>query len=72
MSHTTHRDWLDQEIRLRSHSVWEREGCIDGRAEDHWARAAQEIDDECKAAAAGTNAHFTPPHVTISTLPTRH
>lgn len=72
MSHRTHRDWFEHEVRLRSHLVWEREGRPAGRAEKNWALAAQEIDDECRAAAAGTNAHFTPPHVTISTPPTRH
>lgn len=72
MSHTTHPDWLEQEVRVRSHSVWEREGRQDGHAADNWARAAREIDDECRAAAAGTNAHFTPPHLIISSPPTRH
>jgi hypothetical protein len=57
---------------MRSHAVWEREGRMDGRADDNWARAAKEIDDECRSAAAGTNTHFTPPHLTISKLPTRH
>ena len=72
MSHTTQPDWFEKEVRVRSHSVWEREGHKDGRAEDNWARAAKEIEDECRAAAAGTNPRFTPPHLTISKLPTRH
>lgn len=72
MSHPTRPDWLEREVRTRSHSVWEREGRKDGRAEDNWARAAKEIDDECRAAIAGTNARFTPPHIIISQLPTRH
>jgi hypothetical protein len=72
MSHTSHPDWFEKEARKRSYAVWEREGRKDGRAADHWARAAREIDDECAAATAGTNAHFTPPHLIISKLPTRH
>jgi hypothetical protein len=72
MSHTTHPDWFEKEVRVRSHSIWEREGCNDGRDAANWARAAKEIEDECRAAAEGTNAYFTPPHLTISKLLTRH
>ena len=72
MSHTTPRDWFEREVRLRSHAVWEREGREDGRADDNWARAAKEIDEECRAATAGTNTRFAPPHLAISMLPTRH
>jgi hypothetical protein len=72
MSHTAHPNWFEKEVRMRSHAVWEHEGRMDGRADDNWARAAKEIDDECRSAAAGTNAHFTPPHLIISKLPTRH
>ena len=72
MSHRTRRDWFEEEVRVRSHSVWEREGRKEGRAEENWRRATKEIDDECRAAAAGTNAHFTPPYLVISKLPTRH
>ena len=72
MSHRTRRDWFEEEVRVRSHSVWEREGRKEGRAEENWRRATKEIDDECRAATAGTNARFTPPHLTISIPPTRH
>jgi hypothetical protein len=72
MSHTTHTDWFEKEVRTRSYSVWEREGRKDGRAARHWARATKEIADECRAAAAGTNVLFTPPHLVVSQRPTRH
>jgi hypothetical protein len=55
----TQPDWFVKEVQARSYSVWEREG-------------RKEIVDEFRAAAAGTNAHFTPPHLVVSQRPTRH
>ena len=72
MSHPTQPDWFEKEVQVRSYSVWERDGRRDGRAEGHWARAVREIADEYRAAAAGTNAHFSPPHLVVSQRPTRH
>ena len=37
---------MDQEedrIRQRAHQLWEEEGRPEGRAEDHWSRARQEL-----------------------------
>lgn len=30
-------------IRARAHHIWEREGCPEGRAEDHWQMARSEL-----------------------------
>ena len=68
----TQPDWFVKEVQARSYSVWEREGRKDGCAGCNWARATKEIVDEFRAAAAGTNAHFTPPHLVVSQRPTRH
>jgi len=72
MFFTTQPDWFVKEVQVRSYTVWEREGRKDGRAERNWARAAKEILDEFRAAAAGTNENFTPPHLFVSQRPTRH
>ena len=29
----------EQEIRVLAHSLWEQEGCPEGRDQDHWYRA---------------------------------
>jgi hypothetical protein len=43
----------EQAIRERAYYIWEREGCPEGRAEEHWRHAAMEgfrseprLDDE--------------------------
>jgi hypothetical protein len=36
----------EQRIRERAHEIWEREGRPDGRAQQHWDLASQEIDGE--------------------------
>lgn len=36
----------EEEIRLRSKQIWEREGCPEGYAEDHWARARAELAEQ--------------------------
>ncbi|HET6618363.1 MAG TPA: DUF2934 domain-containing protein [Dongiaceae bacterium] len=36
----------DERIRQRAHNIWEQEGRPDGRAKDHWDRAAQDLDRE--------------------------
>ncbi|HLO76800.1 MAG TPA: DUF2934 domain-containing protein [Magnetospirillum sp.] len=33
----------DDMIRARAHRIWEREGCPDGRADDHWQMARSEL-----------------------------
>jgi len=33
----------DEQIRLRAYQIWEEEGRPDGRAEEHWQRASDEV-----------------------------
>jgi len=33
----------EQRVRERAHQIWEEEGCPDGRAKEHWARACREL-----------------------------
>ena len=33
----------EQKIRARAHQIWERSGCLDGCAEEHWRIAEQEV-----------------------------
>jgi hypothetical protein len=33
----------DDFIRTRAYHIWEREGCPEGRAEDHWQMARSEL-----------------------------
>ncbi|WMT92884.1 DUF2934 domain-containing protein [Pelagibacterium sp. H642] len=37
---------LEQRIRERAHQIWEEEGRPEGLEQDHWERAAREIDSE--------------------------
>src|SRR5689334_15462767 len=49
----------DERIRRRAYEIWEREGTGHGRHEEHWHRAAAEIDaeeDRAGGSAAGTAA----------------
>ena len=34
---------LEQKIRERAYQIWEQEGCVDGRAEQHWQMAKLEL-----------------------------
>ncbi len=65
-------DWFENEVRARSHAIWEAEGHKDGHSEEHCMRAAKEIEDACRAAQEGTNADFAPPQPTVSQPPIRH
>jgi hypothetical protein len=42
----------EQRIRVRACHIWEREGCRDGRAEDHWREAEIEVERELAQLAA--------------------
>jgi hypothetical protein len=71
MDHPIQPDWFEEEVRARSHAIWESEGCKDGYAEEHWMRAAKEIESAVHAALEGTDAGFAPPQPTISQPPLR-
>ncbi|KAA0678760.1 DUF2934 domain-containing protein [Roseomonas genomospecies 6] len=36
-------DDLESRIRARAHQIWEREGRPEGRSQDHWELASEEI-----------------------------
>lgn len=50
----------DDAIRQRSQQIWEREGRLEGYAQDHWERARAEL---AALMARTTNAHLAPPPV---------
>ncbi len=39
---------MEQQIRDRAFEIWQREGCPEGCAEQHWAQAEAEINDLAK------------------------
>jgi Protein of unknown function (DUF2934) len=41
-------------IRERAHSIWQGEGEVHGRHEDHWSQAEREIDAEDAKAKTGS------------------
>lgn len=48
-------------IRQRAYEIWQRDGQPEGRDEENWSRAVQEIDDEDQLATRAVNetsAHF--------------
>ncbi len=69
MQRLAQRDWFEEEVRARSHAIWEAEGHKDGHCEEHWMQATKEIEERCRDALEGINTHITPPHFTISTPP---
>ncbi len=36
-------DDLEERIRQRAYAIWEQEGCPEGRQEEHWQRAREEL-----------------------------
>ena len=38
--------WHDERVRQRAYDIWQREGCPEGKADEHWARAEAEITAE--------------------------
>ncbi|HYE52103.1 MAG TPA: DUF2934 domain-containing protein [Azospirillaceae bacterium] len=39
-------DDRDEKIRQRAYEIWQREGCPEGRQEEHWQEACREIEAE--------------------------
>ena len=60
-------------VRRRSYLIWEREGCPDGKAIDHWVRARAELEAESHGAplALAFSLHSVAPRPPISVLPQR-
>lgn len=61
----------EEEIRLRSYLIWEREGRREGRAEEYWLRAQKELDGEWRAAIEGKTARYVLPRPFITSVPIR-
>lgn len=66
----------EEQIRIRSYLIWEREGRPDGKSEQHWLRAKAELDAEFEAnwraaSLEGETAGFVLPLLPISTPPSR-
>ncbi|MEW6630025.1 MAG: DUF2934 domain-containing protein [Pseudomonadota bacterium] len=43
----------EERIKQRAHEIWEREGRPDGRQQEHWDQAVQEIETEGSEAERG-------------------
>ena len=68
---------LQEEIRILSYLLWERDGRPEGRSKEYWRRAnaelQEEIDRVCQAESlTGEIAKFVPPRLPISLPPKRY
>lgn len=65
----------DDLIRRRSYEIWQREGCVHGRAAQHWYQAQAELEAQFRAAhvpaAERDCPHLVLPRPAISRLPRR-
>lgn len=65
----------EDEIRMRSYLIWDREGRPEGKSEEHWRRAKAELEAEFQAKCAGSidgkSKVFVVPLLQISSPPTR-
>lgn len=61
---------LETRIRRRAHRIWEREGRPDGRHDDHWALASEEvaIEDNYRATLKPNPSHG-PDDIAVRTEP---
>ncbi|MBU6297295.1 MAG: DUF2934 domain-containing protein [Alphaproteobacteria bacterium] len=76
MAHDKQTTPSDEEIRVRSYLIWEREGCPEGKSAEHWLRAKAELEAEFEAkwrAASmdGASTTFVLPLLPISSRPSR-
>ncbi|HEY7384966.1 MAG TPA: DUF2934 domain-containing protein [Beijerinckiaceae bacterium] len=46
------QDVRQEKVRERAYQIWEREGRQDGRAEEHWSQAEQELAGSTEIAAS--------------------
>lgn len=62
----------EEDIRLRSYQIWEREGRPAGCAQEHWDRAKAELEAEMQQASlAGITTDIVLPRLNVSTPPVR-
>lgn len=74
MSHLTTERFVpaEEDIRLRSYQIWEREGHPAGCAQEHWDRAKIELEAEMQQASiAGLTTDIVLPRLSVSTPPVR-
>lgn len=76
MPHDNQTNPSEDEIRVRSYLIWQREGCPDGRSEEHWLRAKAELEAEFEAdwraaSLEGDTTTFVLPLLPISSPPSR-
>lgn len=64
MSKAKATSFSDYEVRVRAYRIWERSGCPEGRAEEHWREALAELEAE-------RTASQVPPQPAVATAPTR-
>lgn len=50
---------LQERVRARAHLLWEQEGRPEGKAEEHWRRAASLVESEQDAGPAPANLALT-------------
>lgn len=64
-------DISDEDIRARAHAIWQQEGEPEGRADEHWAQAEQELAEAVKTPGldptAGSDTDATAPLVAAAT-----
>jgi hypothetical protein len=64
----------EEDIRTRSHEIWEQEGRPKGKAEIHWLKAKKELEEEflaeCAAYVDGKSTTFVIPLLQIPSPPT--
>ncbi|MFM0632375.1 DUF2934 domain-containing protein [Paraburkholderia xenovorans] len=44
----------EEQIRVRAYELWEKDGGLEGRADEYWAQAKAQIDEEEIAGENGT------------------
>ena len=44
----------DEQIRVRAYELWEKDGSVEGRADEYWEQAKAQIDEEETAGENGT------------------
>ncbi len=76
MPHENQTNPSEEEIRVRSYLIWEREGRPEGKSEEHWLQAKAELEAEFEAdwhaaSLEGETTGFVLPHLPISSPPSR-
>ena len=52
----------EEKIRQRAHRMWEEEGRPEGRAEEHWQRAAREVEGQPGNGSTAVPGNGSAPH----------